>query len=271
MEKQIGILIMRDENDILEEYLTCVSKYFDPILVLDGSDDDEGQEICAKFSEVVYYEKDKNLVQGISNDSIRGFLLEKAKEISPNKEWVAVLHPDEFPSGNPLDMLSFVDHNYKECTSVVVKNVHFFPHTTQREEWETNTKNKGLIEPMLKWYMAPGFPENRYFRFKKEYTYGNKHSLTIPNGALLSPIHIEGFYHKHITYRTKEQSLKRAKTRIESGWQPVDYVLVLEKGDIFFNTLKYPIEVTQKYPKESSISYYNWTSAEPKNIEELNG
>jgi len=263
MEKQIGLLIMRDENDILEEYLNVVSKYYDPILVLDGSDDEIGREICSKFPEVKYYERDENVVHGVSNDSIRGFLLEKAKEISSDKKWVAVLHPDEFPEGNPLSMLESIDH--LDFDSVTIRNLHFFPHTSQRETWINTTNNLGLIEPMLEYCMMPGFPEHRYFRMKPEFAYDNRHSLTIPPQATNS-IGVD-FCHKHITYRTKDQALKRAKTRIESGWQPVDYVLVLENEDIFFDTLKYSEEVRQKYPREAGISYYNWPSAYVAKIE----
>ena len=76
MQKQVGLLIMKDENDILYEYLTKVTQYYDKILVLDGSDDDKGKEICGKFPEIIFYEKDKNVIKGDSNDSIRSFLWE---------------------------------------------------------------------------------------------------------------------------------------------------------------------------------------------------
>jgi hypothetical protein len=195
-------------------------------------------------------------------------LYEKAKEMAPNKRWVAVLHPDEFPSGNPLEMLSQVDNLYPSVNSIELYNLHYFPHVSQRTEWEETTKNKGYIEPMLKWAMSPGCPEFRYFKNKPEFQYGNYHSRTIPIEAYNPHIRIEGFVHKHITYRTKEQALKRAKIRIESGWQPVDYVLVLEKDDIFFETLKYPEDVTKKYPHESSLSYYNWPHTSVKKIKD---
>ena len=61
MRRQVGILIMKDENDILDEYLNKITQYYDKILVLDGSEDDEGEKICSKFPEVIFYEKDKNV------------------------------------------------------------------------------------------------------------------------------------------------------------------------------------------------------------------
>jgi hypothetical protein len=253
MKRQIGILIMKDENDILDEYLSKIVQYYDNILVLDGSDPNEGGKICSKFPEVIFYEKDKNVINENPNDSIRGFLWEKAKKIATDKEWVGVLHPDEFPSGNVLEMLESV--NNTNVNSVVVRNLHFFLHTSQREGWDF--KPGDLIEPRMKWHMAPGFPEHRYFRFNRNFNYENRHGLVIPPAATINTIEVANFYYKQFSFRTREQSLKRARSRWESGWQMDDYCLVLETEDIFFDTLKYPPEYAKKYPSAYNRCWYN--------------
>jgi hypothetical protein len=253
MRRQVGILIMKDENDILNEYLTKITQYYDKILVLDGSNDDEGEKICAQFPEVIFYEKDKNVIKDKINDSTtRGFLWQKAKELVDNKLWVGVLHPDEFPSNNPLEMLEQLPNEGFDV--VMIQNEHFFLHKSQKDTWDF--KPGDLIEPKMKYYMAPGHPEYRYFRFNKNFVYGNMHSTTVPmnvNGV----IHVPTFSHKQFTYRTLEQAKKRAKTRWDSGWQMNDYLLVLETGDMFFDTLAYPKEYQKKYPKEYNTCWYN--------------
>jgi hypothetical protein len=250
MNKQMGLLIMRDENDILEEYLSRIICFYDKILVLDGSEDDQGSEICSKFPEVIFYEKDKNVIEGISNDSIRGFLWNQAKSLVDDKEWVAVLHPDEFPIGDPLIMLD----QYPDATSIIIRNLHFFLHTSQRDTWSFNQGD--LIESKMKWYMAPGCLEYRYFRFNKNYIYNNQHRLVIPPDALSNSC-VTDFTHKQFSYRSKDQVLKRAQTRWDSGWQPDDYCLVLETGDIFFDTLKYPESYRDKYTQQYDSCWYN--------------
>lgn len=253
MRKQVGLLIMKDENDILHEYLTKVTQYYDKILVLDGSDDDEGKEICDQFPEVIFYEKDKNVLDGDVNDSTtRGFLWEKAKELVDNKLWVAILHPDEFPASNPLEMLEEAQSLNSDV--IMINNLHFFLHTSQKDGWDH--KPGDLIEPKMKYFMGPGHPEYRYFRFDKNFKYGTAHSMTVPSNVK-SVSHIPNFVHKQFTYRTLDQAKKRAKTRWDSGWQMNDYLLVLESGDMFFETLKYPASYKKKYPKEYDACWYN--------------
>ncbi len=242
MERQIGLLVMKDENDILHEYLSKIVNYYDTILVLDGSDDDEGRTICSEFPEVVFYEKDSNIVSGEVNDSIRGILLEKARSIAPNKEWVAALHPDEFPSGNPLEILDLVNIHYPWANSVLIENVQFFPHVSQREEW--NLENGAHIEHLLKWCLLPGWPEYRYFRLKPEFVYESSHRQVIPPLSMQNCIQLSaslsGFFHKHITHRSLEQVKKRAMTRIDSGWQTAGYENVKDMEEIFIERLDYP-------------------------------
>lgn len=252
MEKQAGILIMKDENDILDEYLRKITNYFDKILVLDGSDDDQGRSICSKYSEVIFYEKDKNVLDKSNDSTTRGFLWEKAKQLVYNKSWVGILHPDEFPSGNVLTMLEkYKDTHYDV---IAVYNRHYFLHTSQKDTW--NFEPGSPIEDKLKWYMAPGHCEDRYFRFNNSLIYSDRHCTTMP--CNVGPTVVDqSVYHKQFTYRSKSQSLKRAKTRWDSGWQLNDYCLVLETGDIFFDTLRYPEEFKQKYPEQYYKCWYN--------------
>lgn len=252
MQKQVGILIMKDENDILEEYLTKVSKFFDKILVLDGSDDNQGQEICSKFPEVIFYEKDQNVID-VSNDSTtRGFLWEKAKKLVTDKQWVGILHPDEFPEGDLLTM--FEKHSHSEYDVIAVYNRHYFLHSSQRETW--NFLPGTTIEDKMFWYMAPGHCEDRYFRFNDSLVYGKHHSTTMPLNVGPT-VFDDTVYHKQFTYRSRDQVMKRALSRWNSGWQQDDYCLVLETGDIFFDTLKYPEEYQIKYPQQYNRCWYN--------------
>jgi hypothetical protein len=261
MDKQVGLLVMRDENDILDEYLTRITEFYDQIFVLDGSEDDIGGEICSKYDEVVFYEKDKNVISGHANDSIRGFLWDKIKASVTGKEWVGVLHPDEFPDSNPLEMLS----QNPNASSVAIVNQHFFLHSSQRDSW--NFRPGDSIEKLSKWYMAPGWTEYRYFKFDKDFQYGKGHGSVIPHNSLSHAVHTD-FVHKQYTYRSYDQVMKRAKDRWESNWQRNDYCLVLENNDIFFDTLKYPDSFREKYPEQYERCWYNMLHAFVAKVED---
>jgi len=254
MEKQLGILIMKDENDILEEYLNKITQYYDPIYVLDGSDSEEGRDICGKFPEVVFYEKDKNVIEGKSTDAIRGFLWEKAKREVIGKKWVAILHPDEFPESDPLVMLEAVNFYSPETTSIIVRSLHFFLHTSQKEDWKFEKGD--TIESLMKWHMAPGMTEYRFFKFDARYSYSEAHHQVIPSGADSGSLLLDKFRIKQFSFRTPEQARERIKTRIDSGWSPYDY-MGFPEGEVFVETLKWSDELIKKYPKESSICWYN--------------
>ena len=258
MDKQCGILIMRDENDILEEYLTKIVNYYDKILVLDGSDDDEGRTICSKFPEVIYYVKEtevdlsehKQTGKKVTN-SIRSILWEKAKELIDEKKWVAVLHPDEFPDSSPLELFEKIDAEDRNVTAITINNRHFFLHTSQKENW--NFEPGQTIEDKLEWCMMPGWPEDRYFRFDKTFKWnGNNDSLCIPENAHANIKHVQDFFHNQATYRSFEQVKKRMETRMDSGWQFVDFLMFKETNEIFYDTLKWPDYVNKKYPYEAS-------------------
>ncbi len=246
---------MKDENDILHEYLTHATKYFDPIYVLDGTEDsEEGREICSQFPEVVFYEKDKNVIEGKSTCAIRGFLWEKIKNEVVGKKWVCTLHPDEFFESNPLEMLDMVDTQAPNANSICIRSLHFFLHTSQKEGWKFEKGD--LIEPLQKWHMAPGMTEFRFFKFDKNFSYANEHWQCIPFNAQSPSVNVD-FRIKQFSFRTPEQAMKRATSRSESGWQPYDYVVIRESGDVFVDTLKWSDELKAKYPSQAGICWYN--------------
>jgi hypothetical protein len=256
MEKQIGLLIMKDENDILHEYLTHATKYFDPIYVLDGTEDsEEGREICSQFPEVVFYEKDKNVIQGKSTCAIRGFLWEKIKAEVVGKKWVCTLHPDEFFESDPLPMLDHVDATHPSAGSIIIRSLHFFLHTSQKETW--NFQKGDLIEPLQKWHMAPGMSEYRFFKFNKDFVYTDQHMQPIPMNAMNSSVTVNNFRIKQFSFRNPEQAMKRVNSRIDSEWQPNDYIVLKESGDVFVDTLKWTVEMRAKYPVQGNVCWYN--------------
>jgi hypothetical protein len=234
-----GLLIMKDENDILYEYLEKVIPFYKKIYVLDGSHSNEGKNICSKFSEIVFYAKDSEFTNDTSTDSIRGYLYEKIKLDCEKNVWVGVLHPDEFPSNDIFDLIEYVVINHPTSESILVENVQYFPHISQKESW--NFKEGDKIEPLLKWGMLPGHKELRYFKLNKDTKYEIKHGWVVPfrkNYNIVNIVH-EHFHHKHFSIRSKEQFKLRCKTRIETNWSDW-YLNIKENNDIFFESLTLP-------------------------------
>jgi len=234
--RQVGILLMKDENDILEEYLELITNYYDTILVLDGSQDDDGRDICKKFKEVVYYEKDWLVTDDTPQDSIRGVLYGKIKDYSPNKKWVGILHPDEFPSNDVLNMLTEYVGDMS-VNAICVQNVVYFPHISQKETWKFERGDK--IQSIMEYCMMPGWQEYRYILYDPNIKYDKKHGDVLPqNNYIFSYPNEDYFHHKHFIVRSWDQIRKRIKTRKESGWQVSGYELIEGIDSIFFD--EYP-------------------------------
>ena len=248
MTSLVGLLIMREENDILLEYLLHITQYIDRIYVLDGSDDWEiGHAICKRFKEVVWYKRDVDVIEAgeRKTDGIRGFVWEaiKADPMSHPYEWVAVLHPDEFWLDDQRQMLKVLDSN---IDNVHVVSIHGFIHKGQESLWEF--KPKQSIFDKTYWGMySETHREARFFRNRHELKYNtNGHSRT-------TPINCKGDYYAETkllqcTYRNREQVLARLKKNIEHQWQTNDFIMLQHTQNMFFTTLRAPPEIQALYP-----------------------
>src|SRR5512135_1643452 len=96
--QNIGLMITRDEEDVIEEVMEVNKKYFDKIFVLDGSSD-RTEEILRSYDCVKYLLKDTEIIDKLPKrkfeDGARQFLLEKAQEMYPAEGWFTLLHGDE--------------------------------------------------------------------------------------------------------------------------------------------------------------------------------
>jgi FkbM family methyltransferase len=167
---------------------------------------------------------------------IRGHLWEMAKQICPDKEWACILHPDEFPTINPLELLGHVSTTYPDLDAIMIKNVHYFPHISQAGCWSWTPGNP--IEPEMRWCMWPGHDEFRYVKFDLTASYDATHGAVIPRRVYRTFFpDAEGFHHKHFTFRSVDQVRRRAVSRVVSGWQTQMYDGLIDADTIFFQDL----------------------------------
>ena len=81
--QNIGLMMTDNEVDIIHEVVDNNLKYFDKILVLDGSNDGT-TDIIRSYKNVVYLIHDDEIFpRRRVSDGMRQFLLEKAKEMFP--------------------------------------------------------------------------------------------------------------------------------------------------------------------------------------------
>ncbi|GEM_PF-487135 len=243
----IGIMVIRNENDILKQVMDFCTGYCDHIFVLDGTDDNPelSRSICSSYQNVTYYTEDA-LPDGYPRpirDGCRQFLLERAREKYGYQGWFVLLHGDEIFVDRPSDI---VKKYGKLFGCITVDSMVFFIHKEQ--ETFSYDHNKPLSQQIY-WYSGPGWPETRIFKNDPGINYDPIKHGVVPDGILIN--YKTTCKIKHYTFRSPEQQIKRAKDRTETTkWQTGGYDSV-KKGRYYLDE------------NDFGGKFYRWVSKKP--------
>ncbi|NQY74477.1 MAG: hypothetical protein HRT90_06910 [Candidatus Margulisbacteria bacterium] len=205
--QNIGLMMTHNEEDIIETVMTQNKKYFDHILVLDGSTD-KTPDIIQSFDNVSYFIKDQDLYpQRKVKDGIRQFLLEKAQEMFPQEGWFTLLHGDEIMIDDP----NLIAQKAEDANAEKVNwhSLDFFLHESQKDDPDLMKKE---VQERCIYYM-PGTLEIRQFKNKPGIFYNiNQHNNVLPQGIGYKPL-LDFPILKHYVVRSPDQILKSRTTK----------------------------------------------------------
>ena len=238
----IGIMMIRKENDILDETLKNLTITFDRIFVLDGTEPEDefqaGKKIMEKYPEVELILRDKETPGPFPiRDGARHYLLQEVRKRYGVNNWIGILHGDELYTFDPRVVLGNVNPN--ETPVVSVRLCHFFLHRDDQEHW---TEIKSLpLEQRVTHYMWPGTPEDRFFFDKGLVDYcPARHSLVVPFEHGSGRMTHDYLIVKQYNYRSPRQMYDRACQRIGSCWQSNHYEHIYKEKLFFVNGLHIP-------------------------------
>lgn len=228
----IGLMMIRDEEDMLDEALTNHTRFTDAIFVLDGSlgsQQTRSEEICRSYAQMVGYWKDGDTGYRLPlRDGGRQFLLDRARERFGSDNWHIVLHGDEIWGQDPRPATVRDTSGRK---GIAVRLYHFFPHVSEAQNWDFEG-GKSSIEATSRWYMKPPIAEHRLFwdDGRRDYEVG-RHSRVIPSGiqSWQSDLVV-----KQYNYRLPRQAHARAVQRRDANWQENHYQHLIADSDNFF-------------------------------------
>jgi glycosyltransferase involved in cell wall biosynthesis len=231
--QNIGLMITRDEEDVIEEVMDVNKKYFDKILVLDGSSD-RTEEVLRSYDCVKYFLKDREILARLPGgkfvDSARQFLLEKAQTMYPIEGWFTVLHGDEIWHDDPNWVAGEAEKARAEKVNWYVMN--FFLHTTDKARDLDAIKS---VQERVLWY-CPGYLEIRSFRNKKGIAYDlSKHHVILPDGIGWQ-IYKHFPIYKHYPFRSVSQIMKKKKLYQDDSFTPT-YDRIGDEGSCFVDIL----------------------------------
>ncbi len=213
--QNIGLMLTHNEEDVIEEVMDVNKKYFDKILVLDGSSD-RTEEIVRSFDCVKYFLKDKDILEKLPHrkfeDGARQFLLEKAQQLYPVEGWFTLLHGDEIWHDDPNWVAGEAEKARAEKVNWYVMN--FFLHTSDKGKDLETIKS---VQERVLWY-CPGYLEIRSFRNKQGLSYdlAQRHNV-VPKGIGWQ-IYKHFPIYKHYPYRSVAQIMRKKQQNIDTGF-----------------------------------------------------
>jgi len=215
----VGLMLVRNEIDVLQEALRHHCEHFRYIVCQDGSTDG-GTQLLSDCPNVIKLFRDEDYLKPGERfcDAHRNIGLKWIRrEFGPNT-WITLLHADEFWYDDPISAAEEADRKRK--TYVLWAEFRFFLHESDRGK----PKRPGMpIWQRIRYYCGPFF-EIRQFYLATHHTYipGEDHR-TLP-GPL--PQCRENRLERvprycHYPYRSIEQVRKCYKDKCESRyWQP---------------------------------------------------
>lgn len=217
----IGMLLSKDDGDIIHNVMTEYNRYFDTIFCIDASEDGS-LEIIKSFPKVEYAvsEKEIGINGSMLKDGIRQLLLSRIQDTYGYDGWIFPIHSDEVFFGDPAHL---VEMAISESTNIVNCLVaHFILH---KNDIETDHLPH-ICDRKLYYFM--GQAENCGFKNQKGLYYNFfEHMRTIPHGFYPLSTCSKFIIRRHYNMRTPEQLKKRVEDRLATGWQPA-YIKLLE-------------------------------------------
>jgi hypothetical protein len=231
--QNIGLMLTHNEEDVIEEVMEVNKKYFDTILVLDGSDD-KTEQIVRSYDCVKYFLKDKEILDKLPQhkfeDGARQFLLEKAQALYPVEGWFTLLHGDEIWHDDPGWVAQEAEKARAEKVNWYVMN--FFLHSSDIGRELEAIKS---VQQRVLWY-CPGYLEIRSFRNKAgiRYDLSQRHNV-LPHGIGWQ-IYKHFPIYKHYPYRSVSQMMKKKEQNLATGFS-VSYSRFQSVDDCFVDIL----------------------------------
>lgn len=166
-----GILLTRDDEDIIDECIAHASTWYDRLYVFETGGFDRTWELVQAWSKrdsriSCFQNKDG---QALMESGLRGYVFERFRQNMADGDWIVQVDSDEFYHESPRGFVETKVRNWE--TAVYQSNYEFRLLQTDVENWEAgregiNDRKKPIQERrrhfnLLKW------TEPRMFRYRK--------------------------------------------------------------------------------------------------------
>ena len=203
--KILGICLIKNEGDIIEETLRYAATWCDQIIVDDnGSEDDTWdtvQRLAKEFPSILPWRQKRQPY----HDQLRGEAFREFRHLAEPGDWWTKLDSDERYVDEPRAFLAGVPPRHH-----VVWAAQFQYYFTDEDlqAWEAGVSRAQPVHQRLHHYRLD-YAETRFFRHRP--------GLVWPEGASwprhLGVVHPQMIRNRHFQYRNPEQIQQRLETR----------------------------------------------------------
>jgi hypothetical protein len=219
-----GLMVVRDEDDILPQCLAHLLEWIDAIYILDlGSKDatwDIIQNAAAKDSRVVPWKSCPYRF----DESLRGYVFNAFRSRFRDGDWVLRLDGDEFYHITPRE---FVRSHLAPHETLVYLAWYYFRLTSREvEDYESGKVNLAedrnrLIEARRRHYKIPEYAEPRMFRYRASMKWPAPRPFPFHAGYVAQQrIPIRHYPHRDPAQMQKRYRLRATMMELDAGAGP---------------------------------------------------
>lgn len=170
-----GILIIRDEEDIIEETLHHLDSWCDRVYVYDTGSIDDTWKIVREASERLSAIHPIERAEVQFDDTIRAYVFNRVRDRLEDGDWILRLDGDEFYEISPPE---FVRRYVRSHETAVYNQTYEFRFTEEDlEAWKEGREEAQSAPERLKYFESLDWAEPRMFQYRTtmewpEDTYG---------------------------------------------------------------------------------------------------
>jgi glycosyltransferase involved in cell wall biosynthesis len=185
-----GLMITKADHSIFREWCRDQLKFYDAVVCLDGSEDNETAKMAEEFKGTLIYLHERDYtIPHPTNHGLRRIVHGEIVRRFGAGHWIMCCHPDEFCYHDPRKIAARADREGYDQVSWYA--LHHFPHPDELSDWESR-RHLPIPERYrhFHWdYRETNIPwiEDRLYRDNPRVVWDDRSHATVrPNGLVRS-------------------------------------------------------------------------------------
>jgi drug/metabolite transporter (DMT)-like permease len=199
-----GIMIVKDEGELLTKWLSTHSQDFDSIVCVDGSESNETLQLLQGFANINYIHERELRLKQYTDTEIRQSALDILTAKYGYGFWVTMAHCDEFYYHDPRKIVQLAED--EDVDGIYWFALHVLPHPSEYNAFKVNTSLPAttLFHHYHYYGEKGGFQDFRSFKHNPKVHFRNEWSAMKPEGLNM----IWSEHPAYLHYKVKQVNVK---------------------------------------------------------------